>query len=97
MTRRPVIALVVVAVLAAAYFGYRAGRIPTDAEILTTYAARYISLAGEDARPEDCEGRPHEAEAIRMVIVCAAPEGSQAIFFVGPRGGPVAPPEGPDA
>lgn len=81
----------------AAVLGYRAGQIPSDTEIIDRYAAGYLRIAGGEAKVTDCQARPHPDEGVRMVITCAAPDGSNAIFYVGPRGRSVAPPEGPDA
>ncbi len=97
MAGRLVLASLALLCLAAAWLGLRAGRVPSETEIIDRYAAQYLERAGAGARATDCVARPHSDRAVRLVVTCAAPDGTRAIFFAGRRGQPVPPPAGPDA
>jgi hypothetical protein len=82
-------------VLVAGVVGYRMGQLPSETEIITRYAAAYVSMAGEGAELTDCAATPHPDPAVRLVINCAHPNGVSTSFYVGPRGEPLPEPQGP--
>lgn len=82
-------------VVVAGIVGYRLGQVPSETEIITRYAATYVSMAGEGAALTDCAATTHPDPAIRMVINCANPNGLTTTFYVGPRGEALPEPQGP--
>lgn len=89
----PVAALVAFA----AYLGLRAGRLPSESEIIDTYAAAYLAMAPQGARETDCAAAPHPSPDIRLAIICTHASGVQTTFLAGPRGAAVDPATLPDA
>ena len=81
----------------AAYLGLRAGRLPSESEIIDIYAAAYLSMAPEGARSTDCVATPHPSPDVRLEITCTHATGVQTTFLAGPRGGAVDPANLPDA
>jgi len=80
-----------------ALLGWQRGQLPTETEIINSYAATYLQMAPEGAQPTDCAATSHPDAAIRMVITCAHPSGVTTTYFVGPRGETLPQPEGPSA
>ena len=95
MTRRLLFLPLAALIVFAAYLGLRAGRLPSETQIINHYAAIYLASAPDGARLTDCAATPHPDAAIRMVIICAHPAGLTTTFFVGPRGETVLQPDGP--
>ena len=89
----PLLALTVFA----AYVGWQRGQVPSETEIINSYAAAYIANAPAGAKPEDCAATPHPDESIRMVVNCVHPFGVTTTYFVGPRGEAMPAPQGPSA
>ncbi|MEM9785686.1 MAG: hypothetical protein AAF801_04240 [Pseudomonadota bacterium] len=97
MTRRILFLPLAALVMFAAYLGLQYGRLPSETEIINRYAAAYVAMAAEGAQPTDCAARPHQEEAIRMVITCAHESGVIMTYYVGPRGEALPAPQGPSA
>ena len=72
-------------VAAAAVLGYRAGRVPSETEIIEAQAARYVQERGNGARLTDCTARPGEGP-VRIVLRCAHPAGDTTVMEIGLRG-----------
>ncbi|MDX8352355.1 hypothetical protein [Cognatiyoonia sp. IB215182] len=80
----------VVLIAFAGYLGLRAGRLPSETEIINRYAALYVAEAGAGAQMTDCAAIPHPDPTIRMTVMCQPPKGDAITYLVGPRGGLVA-------
>lgn len=80
--------LSLLALLAAALY-QRATLTLTETQIIETYAAQYLSLAGEPAKRTDCRAKPGTNNATRMVVICGPDRFDAARhyeFHVGPLG-----------
>ncbi len=79
----------------AGYLGLQSGKIPTETDIINSYAATYLQTAPDGAAPTDCAATPHPDPAVRLVVNCVHPIGVTKTFYVGPRGVSIPQPQGP--
>ena len=75
---------VAVLTLFVGYLALQLGRVPTETQIITDYAARYVATAGAGARMTDCAAAPHPAA--RMIVICRHDSGVRYRYVVGNRG-----------
>ena len=87
----------IVLVAYAAYLGLRAGRLPSDSEIVEVFVNAYLSMSPDGARSTDCVATPHPSPDVRLEITCTHATGVQTTFLAGPRGAAVDPANLPDA
>lgn len=80
-----------------AYLGYQWGQIPSETEIINSYAVAYMQTAPAGAQLTDCAATTHPEPAVRMVINCVHPSGVTTTYFVGSRGEALPQPQGPSA
>ncbi len=90
MTRTALILPFVALCGAAAYFGYQAGRIPSETELIDSFAARYIQERGQGARLTDCEAYAG-VEPVRIELRCRHADGDLTIYRIGKRGANLGP------
>ena len=81
----------------AGYLGLRAGRLPSDSEIVEVFVNAYLSMSPDGARSTDCVATPHPSPDVRLEITCTHASGVQTTFLAGPRGAAVDPATLPDA
>ncbi|WP_300031338.1 hypothetical protein [uncultured Roseobacter sp.] len=65
-------------VLALAGWGFRMGWIAatiTETDVIGTFAAEYLRLAGPEARATDCSARPGIRGGVWITVICASPQG----------------------
>ena len=72
--------------LLAAIVGWRMGSIPSETDLITAYAARYVSEAPAGAALTDCAATNHPQADVRMIVACHHPGGQRFTYLVGPRG-----------
>ena len=80
------IAPFVALLLLAAYMGLRMGETVSDTEIVTHFAAHYVTQTGNGAAVTDCVARPSAQEDVRLIVVCTHPDGSVLEYPSGPKG-----------
>ena len=94
--RRMVFLAVLILGVPAAWLGFRLGQVPSESQIIESYAARFMRNSGQEGLP-NCVARPHDAPDIRMVITCEGADGRTQTYFTDKRGAPVRAPERPEA
>jgi hypothetical protein len=79
-----------------AVLGLQLGQIPSDSALIDRFAARYVAGAPAGAQRQDCAAIAHPDPDLRLLIICAHPDGSLTRFDVTLRGGLAPPPVVPD-
>ncbi|MEL6571493.1 MAG: hypothetical protein AAFQ64_07540 [Pseudomonadota bacterium] len=69
-----------------AYLGLRLGQPITETDIITHFAAHYVTQSGSGAAMTDCFGAPSNRPDVRLVVVCTSDDGTVFEFPSGPRG-----------
>ncbi|SEQ27860.1 hypothetical protein SAMN05428995_103441 [Loktanella sp. DSM 29012] len=77
------------------YVGFQLGQPVTETDIITRYAARYVSEAPAGAAMTDCLATPGVGD-VRLTVICAHPGGDSFVYPAGPRGGLIRDTGGPD-
>lgn len=68
-------------------WGWMVARI-TETDVISTYAQRYVQIAGPGAELTDCVGVPGDGDpGIWIVVRCAPPQGAGYDFYVNRWGG----------
>ncbi|MEL6640668.1 MAG: hypothetical protein AAFP98_05040 [Pseudomonadota bacterium] len=72
--------------LFAGYLGLRLGQPLSETDIITQFAAHYVTQTGQGAAMTDCLAVPSNLEDVRLVVTCTHPDGTVYEFPSGPRG-----------
>ncbi|MBS1304220.1 hypothetical protein [Loktanella sp. SALINAS62] len=95
MNRRLLFVPLAALTVAVGYLGYRMGQPVSETDIITRYAARYLSDAPDGAALTDCLATPGVGD-VRLTVICTHASGQSFIYPAGPRGGLVRDAAGPD-
>ncbi len=80
----------------AGILGFRVGQPVTETDIINRYAAEYVAEFGAGAVLTDCLATAGTGN-VRLVVRCQHPDGREAIYPAGPRGGLLEMNTGPEA
>ena len=72
--------------LLAGYLGLQMGQPVSDTEIITHFAAHYVTQTGNGAAVSDCFATPSQQEDIRLIVTCTHPDGTVHEYPSGPQG-----------
>ncbi len=73
-------------IVLAGYMGLQMGQPVSDTEIITHFAAHYVTQTGNGAAVSDCFATPSSQEDIRLIVICTHPDGSVHEFPSGHQG-----------
>lgn len=73
-------------IVLAGFLGLQRGQPIAESDIITQFAAHYVTQTGDGAAMTDCVGIPSPLEDVRLVVTCTHPDGAVYEFPSGARG-----------